>query len=451
MPSMSNAGKLVVVGGGIAGVNAARAARNEYPGAHITLLSSEDHRFYNKIALNSFVTGKRSLLHLHFHPAGWLHRQRIEARLGVFVDKIKPDRHIVSLTGGEEIGYDKLVLAMGAVPWKPPIPGIDALGVHTLWSLDDAVRVRESLAKARDVAIIGGGVQGVETAVDLCGMGVRVTIIEQRGTVLPLHLDEVPADLYEDFLRDIGVETRLGVTVDRIVQGGEGVTIHTSDGETKEFDLVLLIAGVKPDFALAETAGLKTDNGLVVDRYMNTSNPDILACGNCVEFDGKPSFLWNSAMAQGQVAGTNAFANKVGFDAAPLTIHLKTPGMPLFVIERSDGAESTDRVITDRSGSAYRSVCVDGTGRIRSAVFLQRTEGCYEIERAVQRGEQVSDSLLEGGGVDEIIGEFAARKGDEDCGVHGWVCQMCGYSHEGDDAPGICPVCGVGRDQFKAA
>ncbi|MCP4677883.1 MAG: FAD-dependent oxidoreductase [Deltaproteobacteria bacterium] len=448
---MSNTGKLVVIGGGVAGVNAARAARNEYPEAHITLLSKERHPFYNKIALNSYITRKRPLSHMHFYPADSLYEQRIDARLGATVETILPGRHIVALAGGEEVGYDKLVLATGAVPFIPPIPGIDAPEVHTLWSLEDAIRIRESLTEARNVSIIGGGVLGVETAVDLCEMGVRATIIEQQSSVLPLHLDDTSATLYEAFLRESGVRTNLGVSIDRIVQGKKGVTIHTSDGERNEFSLVLLTAGVKPNPALAEAAGIRTNRGLVVDRYMNTSKPDILACGNCVEIDGEPSFLWNPAMAQGQAAGTNAFENKVRFDATPVAIHLKTPKMPLFVIGRSGPAEPGDRVITDRSGSEYRSVCIDAQGRLRSATFLERTEGCYEIEQALMRSRPVSNSLIDGGSIDEIIRELSTRKGDEAYDVRGWVCQMCGFSHEGSSAPEICPVCGVGKDQFKVA
>ncbi len=442
--------EIIVVGGGIAGVSAATAARDEYPDAGITLFAHEPYPFYNKIALCAFITGKKRQDHLHFYSADWLREYGIDARLGEDVESIDPGRSSVISKNGKRRGYDRLILATGAVPTIPAIDGIDNRGVFTLWSLADAIGVRDALVSAGTVAIIGGGVLGVETAVELASIGKKVTILEAGDSVLPLHLDRISAGLFGEFLREKGIDARLSTPVERLETRGAGLrVIHGGAG--LDADMVLLMAGASPDTRLARAAGIGCGDGIIVDSYMNTGVAGISACGNCAQLDGERNFLWNPARAQGEIAGSNAFENRRKATLEPVVIHLKMPEMPLFVCGRSTSSERGDMVIDDRSGRAYRNLRFDDRYRLKSAIFLFETDGFYEIEKIIRRALPVPRDLVDAGDIDGIVKAFSVPPGDEDYRSSGWVCRMCGYSHEGDYPPEICPVCSVGKDQFLAA
>jgi len=431
-------------------VSAAVAARNEYPDVGITLFSSDPYPFYNRIALCAFITRKKQQDHLYFHCADRLRGDGIDARWGEDVESIDPGRGTVISKDGKRWGYDRLILATGAVPKVPTIEGIDSKGVFTLWSLADAIGARDALVDAGTVAIIGGGVLGVETAVELANAGKKVTIFEAGDSVLPLHLDRISSGMFGEFLREKGIDTRLSTSVERLETRGAALrVIHHGGG--LDADMVLLMAGASPDTRLARSAGIKCDDGIIVDSHMNTDVAGISACGNCAQLDGERNLLWNPARAQGEIAGANAFENRHKATSEPLVIHLKMPEMPLFVCGNPIYRERGDMVIDDRSGRAYRALRFDDRYRIKSAIFLFETDGFYEIEKTIRRALPVQKDLVEARDIDGIVESVSVPPGDDDYRSSGWVCRMCGYSHEGDYPPEICPVCSVGKDQFLVA
>ena len=444
-------GEIIVVGGGIAGVSAAKAARDEYPDAGITLFAREPYPFYNRIALCAFITGKKQQDHLQFYRADWLRGEGIDARWGEDVESIDPGPGSVTSKDGRRWGYDRLILATGAVPTVPAIDGIDNVGVFTLWSLSDAIGIRDALQGARTVAIIGGGVLGVETAVELANIGKKVTLLEAGDSVLPLHLDRISSGMFEEFLREKGIDTRLSASVERVETRGAGLRVIHGGGAGIDADMVLLMAGATPDTRLARSAGIECGDGIIVDSYMNTDVAGISACGNCVQLGGERSFLWNPARAQGEIAGSNAFENRRKATSEPQVIHLKMPEMPLFVCGRPTFRERGDMVIDERSHRAYRALRFDDQYRLKSAIFLFETDGFYEIEKIIRRALPVSKDLVKARDIEGIVESVSLPKDDDGNRHHGWVCRMCGYSHEGDYPPEICPVCSVGKDQFLAA
>ncbi len=432
-------------------MSAAMSARNEYPDAGITLFACEPYPFYNRIALCAFITGKKQQDHLHFHCADRLRGDGIDARWGEDVESIDPGSGSVISKDGRRWGYDRLILATGAVPTVPAIEGIDNRGVFTLWSLADAIGVRDALVDAQTVAIIGGGVLGVETAVELANAGKKVTIFEAGDSVLPLHLDRISSGMFGEFLREKGIDTRLSTLVERLETRGAALRVIHRDGAGLDVDMVLLMAGASPDTRLARSAGIKCGDGIIVDSHMNTDVAGISACGNCAQLDGERNFLWNPARAQGEIAGANAFENRREATSEPLVIHLKMPEMPLFVCGSPTFEERGDIVIDDRSGRAYRALRFDDRYRMKSAIFLFETDGFYEIEKTIRRALPVQKDLVEARDIDGIVESVSVPPGDDDYRSSGWVCRMCGYSHEGDYPPEICPVCSVGKDQFLVA
>ena len=189
----------------------------------------------------------------------------------------------------------------------------------------------------------------------------------------------------------------------------------------------------------------------MVDEYQRTSDFRVLAAGNCVELDSGKCFLWNPAKGQSEIAGLNAFETKRALIPRPLTLHAKTPGLPIFVCGRFNRAEPGDEVLRRRQGATYRALRIDGEGRLVGAVCIGDSQGAYALEQAISRGQVLSPDLRATGAVEPVV-ESLTPPDESDCYLKpNWVCQMCGYNAEGAEPPEICPVCGVGRDQFIAA
>jgi len=185
-------------------------------------------------------------------------------------------------------------------------------------------------------------------------------------------------------------------------------------------------------------------------RFELVIDPAILACGNCAEPPSGVSLLWNPARAQGEIAGLNAFERKAAIAPQPAVIHLKVRGEPLFVCSRPGHAPAKALKISSGQGGALLSLVVDGDGALAAATMVGDTSGAHLLERAIRDGAPLPPELAASDDPSLIMDHLRrAAKGKRERG--GWVCRMCGFTGEGDDPPGICPVCGVGKDQFQAA
>lgn len=226
-----------------------------------------------------------------------------------------------------------------------------------------------------------------------------------------------------------------------------------SDGTSISCELLLLCAGAVPDTRLAETAGIRVDRGIVVDEYLRTNVASILACGNCINPGTTVGLLWNPAAIQGYAAGANAFEIHIAYTPMIHPIHLKSRELPLFAIGPTDLPDGATVVVdagTDARGAWRRTLIIDADRHVRHAAFIGRTAGSWSIESAVRKRTAIDEDILQKGQIPDIIDHLTPPREHTPTGT-GWVCRMCGYTHEGDDAPDICPVCGVGKDQFLAA
>lgn len=443
--------KLVIVGGGVAGATAARAARGEYPDAEIALFSAEPTPFYNKIALGSVVTGARRERDLRVLAPDWLEDQGIECRWGARVAGVDLDDRALRLDGGGEVGFDRVVFATGARPTRPPVPGIEDPRVLALWSLADAVGLREALRGARRLVVIGGGVLGVEVALELSIAGRDVALVEACDRLMPGLLDGEAAALLSSALGRQGVRVCCGAPVAEIEAMPGVARARLGTGVALDAELIVLVAGVAPDVALAAAAGLRTNGGIVVDERMRTSHPAALAAGNCIAFGPEQRSLWNPARAQGEVAGVNAFEARTVYRPAPPPLHAKTRGIPIFLCGRSAESEPGDTLLRQRADGVYRAVRLDRGGRVVGAICVGDVRGYHALERAIARGDGAALAPEARASVDSLVEALTPPAEPGELAKPSWVCQMCGYNAEGEHPPEVCPVCGVGRDQFLMA
>ena len=304
--SLAGIQRLVVVGGGIAGLTAAEHARKVSSDLAISLVVRPDEGLpYYRLNLSRLVSGEIEATSLPIKDTAWFAAQRIEVVLAEAVG-VDRDASQVRLADGRMLGFDRLVLATGSTPFVPPIPGVDEDRVLVLRTRADAERLLvRGIPHARCVCI-GGGLLGLEAAGGLARRGVQVTVLETAPSLLSRQLAAPAARLVENHLQGLGLEIRCGVKVIEIAHKSDCAGVVLADGEVLLTDFVLIAAGVRSDVRLAKAAGLTIKNGVVVDDHTATSDPRIFAAGDVAEWRGVVYGIWPAAYAQGVVAGHNA-------------------------------------------------------------------------------------------------------------------------------------------------
>lgn len=331
--------RYIVIGAGVAGVSAAEALRKADPQGTITLLSAEKGLPYTRMNLTRYLAGELRADQLALHPSEWYLEQGIDLRSGVVVEEIDLQGKTV-LAGGERLPFDRLVLAAGANPFVPPIPGTGQPQVTTLRTRADADRilqtVREKAARGEParVVCIGGGILGLETAGALACQDAQVTVVENQPWLLSRQLNRRGGEVFLGYLKMLGIEVAAPARTIEIAApgGGSAAAVTLEDGRSLPADLVVISAGVRSNVDLARRAGLKVNQGVVVDERMRASHPDVFAAGDIAEFNGLLYGLWAPAQAQGAVAGRNAAGSEASFSGPPRSTTLKVLGIDLFGI-----------------------------------------------------------------------------------------------------------------------
>ncbi len=272
----------VIVGGGLAGAKAAEALRDNGFDGTITILSKESHIPYERPPLSKgFLMGKDSRESVFVHPLDWYAENSVELRRESEVVSVDAAGHLVTLADGSTLTYDKLLITTGSVPRKLAIPGAALSGVLYLREIDDSEAIKSAFALSPSVVVIGAGWIGLETAAAARAADLDVTILEAASLPLVRILGDQVAQVFADLQRKNGVDLRLEVSIEEILGSDGHVSgVRLDDGSVIAADIVIVGVGIAPAVALAETAGLTVDNGVVVNEHLQTSDPDIYAAGD---------------------------------------------------------------------------------------------------------------------------------------------------------------------------
>jgi NAD(P)H-nitrite reductase large subunit len=300
---------LVILGNGVAGVTAARAARLRDPAACITLVSDEGAHPFSRPALMYLYTGQLTLGQTRLYADAFWSDNRIERvhDRAVGLDTAARRLH---LRDGGALAYDRLLMATGSLPAFPGWPGEDLPGVQGFVRLDDLRKMEADAARARHAVVVGGGLIGVELAEMLRTRGTPVTLLAREPTYYARVLPPEEGRRVEAEIRRHGVDLRTGVEVAALRGDGRVRAVETTGGEVFSADWVGVATGVRPDVALAREAGLDVNRGVLVDARLRTSAPGVFAAGDCVEA------LWYTARAQGAVAGRTMTGDELAGDEA---------------------------------------------------------------------------------------------------------------------------------------
>lgn len=311
----------MVVGGGPAGVFAAIEAKRTDPAAAVTLLTDEACEPYEKPPLSKAVlTGKAQPGDALIAGRGGLAGHKVAVEFGARCTAI--DRAAkAAVTASRRYPYDALVLATGSVVRELPQFPAGMPRVHYIRTEADARALKPQLRPDKHLVVIGGGLIGLEAAASAAELGLKTVVLEVAPRILARVCDEETGAFVADAHRRRGVEIHTGAMVERVQPGDAGIEIETKAGQKFSADVVVVGAGVRPDFALAAAAGLATDDGIVVDENCRTSDPAIFAAGDAVRFPGPRGLVrlenWRHAQDHGAVAGRNAAGKSEAYRAVP--------------------------------------------------------------------------------------------------------------------------------------
>jgi 3-phenylpropionate/trans-cinnamate dioxygenase ferredoxin reductase subunit len=280
---MSDDRTFVIVGASLAGAKAAETLRSKGFAGRIVLIGDDHERPYERPPLSKeYLSGKKPKEKAYVHPEGFYAEQNIDLRLGVRVSAIDREAHDVELDGGERVHYDKLLLTTGSSVNELKVPGAELGGVRYLRTMDDSTALKAALSTAgARVVVVGGGWIGLEVASAARGYGDEVVLIEPAPVPLFAVLGQELGEFYAQVHRDHGVDVRLGEGVTSLIgDAGQVTAVALNDGTHIAADVVVVGVGIRPNVSLAADAGLLVDDGVIVDEYLQTTDPDIYAAGD---------------------------------------------------------------------------------------------------------------------------------------------------------------------------
>jgi nitrite reductase (NADH) large subunit len=386
----------IIIGQGAAGTNAAIALRRMDPLTPVTVVTSEQDYFYSRIDLPDIIAGKYEAASAVLQKAEDFASLGIDCRMGETVEAILPAEKSVKLKSGELLKYDRLLLASGSRPVIPAIPGIDARGVYSLWTIEQAKEIAAAAAAAQTAVVVGAGLIGLKTALALAAGGLRVTIVEKMPKIMPRQLDSAASDILSDRIRESGVEIMTGTAVESIVVSGGAVTGVRLAGSTLPADMVIMAVGVRPNTELAVAAGIAVRHGIIVNEFQQTSDPDIYAAGDCAEasdnLTGNQTIpaTWPVAVEQGRIAAQNMAGSKTLFGGSVAMNSVEIAGIPLVSVGDIDG-QPEDNIFVFQRSSTYRKVVTRGK-IVRGVVCLGDIRQAGVIGSLVLRQAEV-DSI----------------------------------------------------------
>jgi 3-phenylpropionate/trans-cinnamate dioxygenase ferredoxin reductase subunit len=310
----------VVVGAGLAGAKAVETLRDEGFAGRVVLFGAEEHRPYERPPLSKdMLLGKAGRDSAFVHDPGWYAAHDVDLRTGTTVTGLDLGKRAVRVDGGEDVGYDRLLLATGATPRSLDVPGAALGHVLSLRTLADSQRIADAARDGARLVVIGAGWIGLEIAAAARTRGAAVTVVETAALPLQRVLGDRMAEIFAGLHREHGVTFHFGAQVREITE----TAVLLGDGTALPADTVVVGVGVTPNTALAAGAGLSVDNGVLVDARLRTSDPDVFAAGDIANVDHPVLGTrvrvehWDTALHSGPVAARAMLDQDVTYDRLP--------------------------------------------------------------------------------------------------------------------------------------
>ncbi len=333
----------LIIGNGISGINTAEVIREKDKETPILIITEEGFPYYSRPQIIEFLAGNIKEEDLPFYSESWYRENKIKVLYGEKAIKINGEKKILD-TNKENYKFDKLLIATGAIPFKPPLDNINVDGIFTLRNLNDAKDIISFIKNKERVIILGCGLLGLEIGRALSQRGLKVIGLEFFPRLIPRQLDEDGARILKRKIEErFNFEFYLGVRVQKIISyNGRFEGIELEDGRKIYGDLLMVSAGIIPNIDLAKNSGISVNKGIIVNEYMETNIEDIYSCGDCVEFKGKIYGIIPASLDQSYVAGKNIIGEKVKYQGTIPSNTLKVTGIDLTSIGEIDPPKSEE-------------------------------------------------------------------------------------------------------------
>ncbi len=333
--------RVIIAGGGIAGVSAAEAVRKESGNADILLLSKEKSLPYYRINLTRFIAGEISGEDLILHNKEWYETGNIRLMPDKELTSINKSEKQITVNGNETLNYDRLIIATGSHPFIPPIKGVDLLNVTPLRTKEDADFILRKSESVKSVIVIGGGILGLETAAALVKKDLDVTVIEGFSWLLPQQLNRNGGMKLEEFVKKQGIKLQLNSKITQITGSKKAEGVLLEGNIVIPGQLIIIATGVRSNTYPARQAGLEVDRGVIANNFLESSCKDIFVAGDVAEHFGVSYGTWEPAMFQGTIAGKNVVGGNNEFAGIPRSNILKVLDYDMFsmgTIVKKDGS-----------------------------------------------------------------------------------------------------------------
>jgi len=336
--------KYLIIGNGVAANTAAESIRKNDKEGAIKIFSKEAVPYYYRPALPEYLSGEKNIDDIILHDLNWYDDNNIELFLSTEVLSIDPDKKEISAGDNSLHSYDKLLFATGGYSFIPPIKGADNEHVYSLRDLKDADSIKDKSKTSTGMALIGGGLLGLEAGNEIRKSGVHIRVIEFFPRLLPRQMDIAGADMLQNVMEEMGFHFHLGAKTKEIKKDNDRLCVALEGGEQIRGDMVLISAGVRPEMKLAKDIGLEMNLGVKVNDQMETGIKDIYAAGDLIEHNSRFYGIWPAAMEQGRIAGLNMSGQAASYSGTVLSNTLKVVGIDLTAAGDIDADEEHESI-----------------------------------------------------------------------------------------------------------
>lgn len=395
--------RLIVIGNGMAGIRTVEELLALAPGRYdITVVSSEPVAAYNRIMLSPVLAGEKCFDDIVTHPESWYAEHGVTLLSGCTVTDVRRLQREVLLEDGRVLPYDRLVLATGSLPFIIPVPGHQHPDVLSFRDIRDVDRMLAATTEPRRVAVIGGGLLGLEAANGLLKQGMDVTVIHDMPHLLNRQLDEEASTLLRETLAARGMNFRLGYLTAQILHSEDGSRLDKlvfKDGSEMAVDLVVMAVGIRPNVALARKIGLQVDKAILVNDTLQTFDPCIYAVGECVQHRGALFGLVAPLYEQAAVCANHLAEMGISrFVQRATATTLKVSGVNLYSAGDFTAADAESLVLRDPSGGVYKRLLIKDDRVIGSVLYGDTKDGSwyFDLIREQRNVASMRESLLFG-------------------------------------------------------
>ncbi len=460
--------QLVVIGNGMAGVACLENILSHKHRFDITIFGDETYANYNRILLSSVLSGEREADEITINGLDWYQKNGIGLRLGVRIADVNTTLRTLTGEDGSVTRYDKLIFATGSTAFIPPMDGVFRRNVFTFRSLDDTNGMLRIAGEGKRAVVIGGGLLGLEAARGLQMRGCDVTVVHLVDTLMNNQLDTTAGEYVRQKMETIGIRVLSGRRTKAILGRDEVEAVELSDGERLAADIVVIAAGIRPNADLARRAGIKCGRGILVNDFMETSDPRVFAVGECTEHRGEVFGLVAPLFEQGKVLAATITDNRgTGFEGWAPAAKLKVMGVEVFsagefletpgadVVRYEDPASGVYKKLLVRDNKLAGCVLVGDTADSNRYMDWLRTGASLEVRRRnllfPEPVEDKGSSIAEIPDSETVCGCLGVTKGKIITAIHEQGIQTMAQLKECTRASTGCGSCaGVCEGLLKA-